>query len=148
MQEQTAAPARTPVRPWHDMLEAFHFAQSDHAIEYHDAVPDEVQWSGGRLHLLKRNLVTGNPNNYAARLADELERFPHLRAYLLDEQTIVDHVVHDVWDTEMLVSETQWASYSSKPSFPTPYFTMNTYDTIVHGGVVGFSVEKVGRMRL
>ena len=32
MQEQTAAPARTPVRPWHDMLEAFHFAQSDHAI--------------------------------------------------------------------------------------------------------------------
>jgi MFS family permease len=32
MQEQTAAPARTPVRPWHDMREAFHFAQSDHAI--------------------------------------------------------------------------------------------------------------------
>ena len=32
MQEQTAAPARTPVRPWHDMLEASHFAQSDHAI--------------------------------------------------------------------------------------------------------------------
>ncbi len=32
MQEHTAAPARTPVRPWHDMLEAFHFAQSDHAI--------------------------------------------------------------------------------------------------------------------
>ena len=32
MQEQTAAPARTPVRPWHDMLEAFHFAKSDHAI--------------------------------------------------------------------------------------------------------------------
>ena len=32
MQEQTAAPARTPVRPWHDMLEAFHFAQRDHAI--------------------------------------------------------------------------------------------------------------------
>ena len=32
MQEQTAAPARTPVRPWHDMLEAFHFAQSDQAI--------------------------------------------------------------------------------------------------------------------
>ena len=32
MQEQIAAPERTPVRPWHDMLEAFHFAQSDHAI--------------------------------------------------------------------------------------------------------------------
>ena len=32
MQEQTAAPARSPVRPWHDMREAFHFAQSDHAI--------------------------------------------------------------------------------------------------------------------
>ena len=32
MQEQTASPARTPVRLWHDMLEAFHFAQSDHAI--------------------------------------------------------------------------------------------------------------------
>ena len=32
MQEQTAAPARTPVRLWHDMREAFHFAQSDHAI--------------------------------------------------------------------------------------------------------------------
>ena len=32
MQEQIAAPERTPVRPWHDMLEAFHFAQRDHAI--------------------------------------------------------------------------------------------------------------------
>ena len=32
MQEQTASPARTPVRLWHDMREAFHFAQSDHAI--------------------------------------------------------------------------------------------------------------------
>ena len=32
MQEKSTVPARAPVRPWRDMREAFHFAQSDHAI--------------------------------------------------------------------------------------------------------------------
>jgi hypothetical protein len=122
-------------------------------VEYHDTIPDDVvlRWSGGRLHLLKRNRVTGHPNNYVARLADELERFPHLRAYLLDEQTIVDYVVHDVVDTELLLSETQWMAYTpSTPLLvPSPYYTLNTYDTIVQAGTdVAFKVERVGRIKL
>ena len=122
----------------------------DAKVEYHDNVPDEVQWSNGRLHLPKRNLVTKNPNNYVSRLVDELERFPHLRAYLMDEQTIVDYVVHDVSETEVLMSETQWSSYAPREAlFHSPYYTMNTYDTIVNAGsIVGFHVEKMGRMRL
>jgi len=119
-------------------------------VEYHDTIPEDVllKWSGGRLHLLKKNLVTNRPNNYAARIADELERFPHLRAYLLDEQVIMDYVVHDIWDTELLLSESQWVAYVPKPMVqPSAYYDLNTYDTIVQAGVVaGFKVERVGRI--
>lgn len=128
----------------------------DARVEYHDTRGIEEgalasvlgRWAGGRLHLPKRNLVTGRPSNYVARLADELERFPHLRAYLLDEQTIVDHIVHDVSSTEILLSETQWGTYAPTPPLllSSPHYSLNTYDTIVRkGGVVAFSVERVGR---
>ena len=125
----------------------------DAKVEYHDVIPEEVllKWSGKRLHLLRKNLVTKRPNNYAARLADELERFPHLRAYLLDEQTIVDYVVHDILDTEVLMSETQWAAYAPKPSLlrPSPHYTINTYDTIIQAGAMAvFKVERLGSLVL
>ena len=120
-------------------------------IEFHDDIPvDILKWTGGRLHLFKRNLVTGHPNDYVARLSDELERFLHLRSYLLDQQTIVDFVLHDVFENELLLTETQWLTYSPKaPVNQSPYYTLNTYDSIVTGSVrVGFRVDRVGQMLL
>jgi len=63
----------------------------------------------------------------------------------------VDYVVHDILDTEVLMSETQWAAYAPKPSLlrPSPHYTINTYDTIIQAGAMAvFKVERLGSLVL
>ena len=107
-------------------------------VEFHDSMPEELvgklNWSTGkdkRLNLLRTNLVTGHENNYVVRIAEELERFPHQRANLLNQQTIVDHVAYDILETELLISESQWTRYSKTAEKRSTKYVLNTYDSIV-----------------
>ena len=122
-------------------------------VEWVDEMPNELmnrpQYMP-KLILFKRNLVTGSASSYIDRLVDELRRFQHHRAFLLNQQTFYQRIPYDINENEMLLIESQWPI--SKPIIlPRQSFVSQLYDTVQNINAVKqrrLEVRSVGLIKL